>query len=134
MMAALVLPYMVGLPGNRVAKPWAMETAVSIEKSVTALEQAASQKDWATLLAQAQELSRGLKRLSAGPFVGSLKSGNDWAEASKLYYSMKATQAAMTELEQAIEKKNSEQFDAALEKFRKAYEPLREAARRAGER
>ncbi len=131
MMAALVLPFMMGLPGNRVARPWAMETAVSIEKSVSALEQAAAKQDWAALQADAQELSRGLTRLSAGPFVGSLRSDNDFATSSSLYYGMKATKEAMTGIEHAIETKDLQQLNSAMEKFRTAYEPLRKAAKRA---
>jgi hypothetical protein len=132
MMAALVLPFMLGIPGNRVAQPWALETASSIERSVSALEQAAAKKDWVALKAQAQEVARGVNRLSAGPYGASLNPAHDHAIGSNLYYGLKATKEAIAEIEQTIEKQDVMRLESGIEKFKKAYEPLKDAAKRVG--
>src|SRR5262249_24918061 len=51
--ACVMVVVMLGLPGTRIARPWAVETVASIDTSVAALEQALAKKDWDAVQEQA---------------------------------------------------------------------------------
>jgi hypothetical protein len=96
------------------------------------LEVALAKKDWTALEEQVGQVSRGLGRLEAGPSLHALTNWNEAPTVHDLREQLRAAKASLAEVEQAIKEKNAEKLEAALAKFRKAYEPLREVAKRAG--
>jgi hypothetical protein len=132
MEAALVLPFQLGLPGSKIARPWALESIASIEKSVAALEEAAGKKDWAAMQEHASQIGRGLNRLEAGPSLHALTTSGEPPTNLELREHLKATKESLSVLEKAIRDKDTPGVESTLQQFRKAYEPLSAAAKRAG--
>jgi hypothetical protein len=130
MMAALVLPFMVGLPGTKIARPWAIEAVLSVDKSVTSLEQSLAKKDWEAAREHAGQIARGLGRLEAGPSLHALTNWNERPSLHELRDQLQVARGSFTEVEQAIDQKDADQVELALERFQKAYSLLRDAAQR----
>jgi len=130
MMAALVLPFMVGLPGTKIARPWAIEAVVSVDKSITSLEQSLAKKDWESAREHARKIAQGLGRLEAGPSLHALTDWNERPTFIELREQLQIARGSFREVEQGIDQKDAAQVEAALERFQKAYSLLRDAAQR----
>jgi hypothetical protein len=126
MAGALVLPFMLGFPAMiPLTRPHALEQVNTIDRALTAMEEALAKKDWQSLQQRATEASRALDQLE--DTVGVLAWKKPVGEVRAQHASAKESLAAM---EQAIRDKDTAQLEAALQTFHKAYEPLSQAAQR----
>jgi hypothetical protein len=129
---ALVIEFCVGVPAvGRMARPFAEQQVTTLDASTTALEQALAKKDWPAMQESADEASKTLKLLTWSPVLPSLTRWNEKPTLEELQADMSQTLKAFAEVQQAIKDKDAARAEAALQKFRKSYEPVREAAKRA---
>jgi hypothetical protein len=132
MAGSLVIPFVLAMPAmGKMARPWAVEQTATVDASIRALEQAQAKKDWPAMQEQASQAANALTRLSAGPAVTSLVKGNEPKRVAELREQVWAARDALTPVQQAIREQDAGRLDAALKEFRKAYGPVREAARQA---
>ncbi len=127
---SLVIPFTLGLPGTRIARPWAVEAVTSIDTSVKALEQALVQKDWEAMRERADRAAQGLSRLEAGPSLAALTVRNEPPTVPELWARLTLAKECLREAEQAIRGKDAERLKAALQRFHEQYGPIEEAAAR----
>ena len=108
----------------------ALEQVAAVNVEVGGLEQAQATKDWWAMQEHAEQASSALDRLLSGPGIVSLKGGNDPASVEELRSHAQAASDALREAQQSIREKKGERLEAALQTFRKAFGPVREAAKR----
>src|SRR5262249_30703269 len=126
---ALVLPFMMGFPAmTRIARPFAVEQVNTIDTSIKAMEQALAKQNWQTLQEQATQASYALNRLEAA--IGAVPSGKEPPTLNELRSQLTAAKEALAEAQQAIREKDAARLGVELQKFRDAFEPVREAAKR----
>jgi hypothetical protein len=129
--ASLLISFCVGLPETgRLARPWVMEQITSIDTSVSALEQAMPKQDWEAMKNDVDRASRVLSSLTEGPAVHSLALGNEPPTAEATRTQLKAAGEVLADALDAIRLKDPERLKTAMQKFHKAYDPIREAAKR----
>jgi hypothetical protein len=112
------------------ARPWTVEQVAGIESALTALEKAQADKDWPEMQKRAQEALAGATRLTHGPAVTSIAPRNDPQKMSELRGSVLTLRHHLQQAEQAIRDHDEAKLDAALRDFRKAFDPVREAAKK----
>jgi hypothetical protein len=137
---SMVIPYLLGAPGPYLARPFAVDQVAKIDTSVGALEESLAKKDWKAMQEHADRASQTLGNLAkAGPALPVLATWNvprTNAQVDQVIEEMranaKAASEALAEAQQAISAQDPRRLEAALQKFRKSFEPLREAAKRPG--
>jgi hypothetical protein len=133
--ASLVIPFCVGVPAVvQMTRPFAVEQVTTIDSAAAGLEQSLAKKDWGTIQEQADQASSALKHLTAGPALASLTRGREPPTVEELRAQVSSAEEAMQEVQQAIRDKDAGRLTAALKQFHKAYEPVREAAKRSAKR
>lgn len=126
-----MLQFYVGVPAmGKLARPWAVEQVSTIDASIGSLEQALAKKDWEAMREQAEQASNAMSRLVAGPVLRSLVRGNEPMTVEDLQAHFKTAQDSLKEAQGAIRDKDAERLEAELKAFHKAFEPIREAAKR----
>jgi hypothetical protein len=113
-------------PLGCMAQPFAREQVAAVHTAVNALEQARTQKDWDGMSEQARLISEALNRLSVGPALQSLTTRDrpiDWMRQLLQIYDRD-----ISVVRAGIQTKNEAELEAALQAFRKSFEPIREAA------
>jgi hypothetical protein len=115
---------------GQLTRPFALEQVAAIDTSVGSLEQAMATKDWEAMQDQANLASNALTRLGVGPAITTLTSGKEPQSAEELRANLKAASAGIVEAQQAIRDKDAGRLETTLQKFRHAYGPIREAAKR----
>jgi hypothetical protein len=128
--ASMAILFVLGLPGSKIARPWAVESIVSIDTSVAAVEKALEQKDWAAMQEQADRASKGMNRLESGPSLYALTNRDVPPTAAELRVNQKSAKESLAEVQQAIREKESDRLKTALQKFQQSFAPLREAAKK----
>ena len=131
MVLSLVIPFCVAMPAMGVmSRPWAVEQTISADVALTALEQAQAKKDWVAMADHATQLRTALNRLSAGPALTSLSRRDQQGNLADLRARLRQTQQAVGDVQQAIRDHDTGRLEAALGECRKAFEPIRDAAKR----
>jgi hypothetical protein len=127
----LLVSFCVGAPAmGAMARPFAMEQVSSIDTSISALDEALAKTDWDSTEKHAEQASNAITRLMHGPAIKSLTSRNQSPSAEELRADVDRASEALSDAQQAIRQKDAERAKAALAKFRKAYEPMRDAAKK----
>jgi hypothetical protein len=126
----LLVSFCLGAPAMGVmARPFALEQVSTIDTSVSALEEALAKNDWEAMAAQTGKAESSLTRVLHGPAIKALTTLNQPPTVDELRDETSRASEALASAQQAIRQKDAEQLQSALAKFRKAYEPLREAAK-----
>jgi hypothetical protein len=131
---ALVLPFMIGMPGSSYYRPFAAEQIAIISTSVSAIEQAAAKKDWVEMQEQANRASQGMKRLGFGPAIQSLtqwkKPAADQPSMEQLRAKLTSAEESLSEVQQGIESKDAGRTEVALKRFHEAFDLIEQAAKK----
>jgi hypothetical protein len=131
MAGSLVVAFTLAMPAlERMARPWAVEQVTTIDTSINGLEQALARKDWGTMQAEAERASNAMNTLSAGPAISSLARWSEPPTIEELRTHVKAATEGLAEAQQAMREKDAGHVETAIQKFRKLYKPVREAAQR----
>jgi hypothetical protein len=128
--ASLELPFMVGMPQIARERNRSKELAwiERLDTSVRALEAAQAKKDWQAMRQEGDRAAEALTELE--PNLYTLTPHSEIAEVAELRTHLKDAKESFQEVLQAIRDKDAEQMEAALKKYHKAFEPIREAAKR----
>jgi hypothetical protein len=127
---SMVVSFTLAMPAmNQLSRPYALERVSAIDNTTSALEAALAENDWQKMREQAEQASYALRKLSQGPVPGALARSTEPKSLSELRAKIQAAREDFAQANQAIAEKNAEQLKAALEKFRKSFEPVREAAK-----
>jgi len=127
----LLVSFCLGAPAMGVmARPFALEQVSTIDTSLGALDEALAKADWDAMDKHAHQASSATNHLLHGPAIKSLTSRSQSPTAEELRADVEGTSEALSDVQRAVREKNAEQAKAALAKFRKAYEPLRDAAKK----
>jgi hypothetical protein len=131
MAGALVISFCVGVPAvGRLARPFALQQVVSLDKSVGALDEALAKNDWEAMREQADRAAQTLAKLvNAAPLIPALASSNDRTAVDDLRARVKAAGEDLREAQQAIRDKDADRLKAAVQQFRVQYGPIQAAAR-----
>ena len=129
----LLVSFCLGAPASgRVARQFAMDRIADIDLSLTGLDQAMANQDWGALQNHADRASGALVDLSkAPPAIPALITSNEPGNAEALRADVRTAAESLIEAQEAIRNKAAARLKTALQKFRKAFEPLREAAKKA---
>ena len=135
---SLVIPFLLGAPGPHLARPFAVDQVAKIDTAVSALEESLAKKDWKAMQEHADRASQVLGNLAkAGPALPVLATWNvprTNAQQDQVIEEMrahvKAASEGLAEAQQAIRAEDAARLETALQKFRKAFGPVREAAKR----
>lgn len=127
----MIILFELGMPATgRMVRPWAVERVGNIETSVQNIEDALAKKDWPEMQKQATAASVGVNQLLAGPAVTSLASPNEPLRTNELRDQVRTMKHFIGQAEQAIRAHDRQQLETALRDFRKAFEPVQQAAKR----
>jgi hypothetical protein len=129
---SLVILFCLGLPATgRLAGPFALAQTGNIEASTAEIEQAMAQKNWAAMQEPTDRAISALEALlKSGPALPALTVRNQRPTAQELHAHAEAASDSLVQAQQAIRDKDEARLQAAIGDFRKAYAPLREAAKR----
>jgi len=129
MAGSLVIIFCLGAPAMaRIARPWSIEQVMTIEASLKKLDQAIEAKDWPAMQEHLEEANNAAKRLSAGPAASSLSPDNATIEVRRAQ--IREMRHRLDEAQQAVRSHDSGKLANALQEFHKAFQPVREAAKR----
>ncbi|MEO2091966.1 MAG: hypothetical protein ABGY75_21135, partial [Gemmataceae bacterium] len=116
---------------GQMARPFAIEQVTAVDTAVAAIESALAKQDQETAAEQADRAAAALTRLSGGPALASL-TGREPPTTDELRAQVKSAQHHLRAMRQALDAKGTDRPTAELAEFRKAFAPVREAARREG--
>jgi hypothetical protein len=126
----LLVSFCVGAPAmGALARPFAIEQVAAIETSADAIDGAIAKQDWNAMQKTTDEASNAITRLMHGPAIKSLTARNEPSSVDELRDVVSGASDDLAVVQQAIRQKDVERLKAALEKFRKSFEPVREAAK-----
>jgi hypothetical protein len=130
MTGSLSIPFMVGVPPLvRTQKQYAArEEVTAADASVSALEQALAKKDWEAAAEQANRASAELEKLD--PNLYTLIDPWETGALDKMQAHLKAAKDGLADALQAARDKDAERVREALKKFREAFAPVQDAAKR----
>jgi hypothetical protein len=131
MAASMVVLFCLGVPAmGRIARPWTLEQVASVDSSLSALEKAMANKDWAEMDKQAELASNAVTRLSVRVAATSLARANEAPTVDDLRAHVKDAQENLRDVRQAITARDAERLRVELAKLRRTFEPIREVAKR----
>jgi hypothetical protein len=130
---SLLISFCLGAPATgRLARSFAVDQISHLDRSVSALEQALAKKDWEAMREDADQASAAVSQLAQGAMViPALTTRSEPTAVEELRAQMRAASIHLEEAQEAIRRKDAGELETAMQKFRKAYEPVREAAKRA---
>lgn len=130
--ASLVICFCLGIPAtSKVVREYALDQVATVDATVIALDQAKTKQDWAAMEDNATRAVAALDHLMEAPTaVYAMRSTNEPATVEELRAAIKSAREHLGEAQQAIRKKDAATLDAAMQKFRKAYELVSAAAKR----
>ncbi len=130
---ALVVSFTMGAPAlGRIARPWVAEQVSTIDTSVQALEESLKQKNWQAMPEQAEQARAAAARLTVGPAPSALVRDNDNAKIRNMREQLRGLSGHLVPLQQAIREQDTKKTETALQEFRDALAPVREAAKATG--
>lgn len=131
MAGSLVILFCIGVPAvNRISRPFALEQVAIVEKSLTALDDAAAKKDWKAMQEPADQTVKALNLLLAGPVLPSLSARYEAPSANELRGHVKVATTHLQAARDAIAAEDQVRLRTALAELRKSFDPVREAAKR----
>jgi hypothetical protein len=124
--------FYLGMPAvARFSRPFATEQMASIDKSVSALEQALAKKDWEAAQENANRASGAVEQLAGAAFgITRLKLLEEKLTVEQLRARLKSAKEFLQEAQEASRAKDAERVKEALQKFHKLYGPISKAAAR----
>jgi hypothetical protein len=128
--AAMVIPFCLAMPAFRgIARPFVVDQIVTIDTSLSAIERALTKEKWDLMSAEAD------KALLAGNHLAAVAFGiSSWSQpqptVEELRAQVRRANEHLLEVRQGIDVKDAKRVEAGLLKFRKAFDPVREAAKR----
>jgi hypothetical protein len=126
---SMAVSFTLAMPAmGQLSRPYALERVSAIDNTTSALETALAENDWQEMLEQAEQATYALRKLSQGPVPGALARSTEPQSLDELRAKIQAAREDFAQASQSITEKNTEKVKAALEKFRKSFEPVREAA------
>jgi hypothetical protein len=130
MMGSLSIPFMVGVPPLvRSQKQYAAREEVAVvDASASALERALTKKDWEVIAEQANRASAELDKLD--PNLYTLTDPWETGALAKMQAHLKAAKDSLADALRAARDKDAERVQAALKKFREAFAPVQDAAKK----
>jgi hypothetical protein len=132
MTAALMISFCLGVPATgRIVRPFAVEQLDRVEQSLGALEQAAAKMNWDAMPAEAEKMGQAFHNIAdLGPVIPALVKWNETPTADALRAHVQTAINDFAKVQLAIRNKDAGALDAALRDVRKAYEPVRDAAKK----
>lgn len=127
---SMVIPLILGLPGSKIAKPWAVDAAARVEAATAALAKGPPQ-DWEAARGHVARAAEGLARLEAGPGLYALTTREEPPTVVELRECLAAAKPHLAVAEEAIRDKDAAKLAAAVAAFRAAFAPVTQAAARA---
>jgi hypothetical protein len=130
--AGMLISFELAMPAaGRLARSYAVEQVSHIDTSVGELELALAKKDWQAMQVGVDRTSGALSNLAnTAPAVPALTTWSSPVQVEVLRVHLNEASEDLEELQEAIRRKDAGRMEHALQKFRKAYEPIREAAKR----
>jgi hypothetical protein len=129
--ASMLIMFCLAMPAlSVIARPWAMERVVSIDNAIDAFEKAQAIKDWPAMKEHAEKAIQGSIQLGSGPVV-SIAPRNDSGKAENLRRHVSSVQIILSDLRFAAVERDEQKIESSLRQFRKAFEPVRAAAKNA---
>jgi hypothetical protein len=133
MSGALVILFCLGAPAvGRMVRPFALEQVHGVEASLRMIDAALAMKDWQGMHDPENKAVESLNRLTSGPAIASLMHWSEPPVREDLRGQLNTARDAFRAVQNAIQDENAERAATELQKFRQAFEPLREAAKRPG--
>jgi hypothetical protein len=114
-----------------IARPWAVERVAALEKLASELDEALAKKDWPALQKHADSAAGQAMALAHGPGVTSLARSMERGKETMLREHFGSVRYALAEAQRAIREHDLERLQTALTDFRKSFEVVREAAKKA---
>jgi hypothetical protein len=128
---SMMISFMLGLPAiGRMSRPWAEQQIATADAATAALEQALTKKDWEAMPDHAKKLQEAMTRLSVGPALNSLTTWKEPPPVEELRKAHRSAEAQVLKAQAAIVAKDAQHLEAALQEFRRAFSPIRDAAKR----
>jgi hypothetical protein len=133
MAGSLVICFCLGVPATgRLARPFALDQVAHIDSSVNVLERSLPKRDWEAMRDDVTQAIVSLDNLvKSAPAVYALESWLGQPAAGELRGRMKAASDNLLDARRAIAEHDTVHLDAALQLFRKSFEPIQEAAKKA---
>lgn len=129
--ASMLVMFCLAMPAlSAMARPWAVERVESIDTAMDAFETAQVKKDWPAMHETAKDALESATLLLAGPAVTSIVPRQDSGKADDLRRHVRAVQISLSDLRLAAAERDEQKVELALNDFRKAFAPVRDAARR----
>ena len=129
---SMAVSFTLAMPAmGQLSRPYALERVSAIDTSTSAVEAALAENDWQKMREQAEQATYALRKLSQGPVPSALARSSEPKSLDELRAHIQAAREDFAQANQSIADKNAEQLKAALDKFRKSFEPVRQAAREA---
>jgi hypothetical protein len=127
---AMAVSFTLAMPAmGQLSRPYALERVTTIETSTSALEAALPNNDWQAMREQAEHASYALRKLAQGPLLHALSRTSEPQSLDELRDHVQAARERLAQVNESIAEKDGEQLKASLAEFRKAFEPVRQAAR-----
>jgi hypothetical protein len=127
----MLVAFELGAPyESRMTRPWAVEQVGSTSKSLSAIEQAMTKKDWAEIEKQAEGATNSLGLLSQGPAIASLTRWNEYPSVEELRAQLNRAQEELRVVLQASAAKDKNRLETALRGLHEAWSPIQAAASR----
>jgi uncharacterized membrane protein len=131
MTGSMLVAFELGAPPvSRMTRLWAVEQADGMSKSLGAIEQALTKKDWPEVEKQAEAAATCLRRLSQGPALASLTQWNEAPSVEDLRAQLKLADEELRAVQQASAAKDTSRLETALRRLQEAWSPLQAAASR----
>jgi hypothetical protein len=131
MTGSMLIGFEMGAPPvERMTRPWAVEQVGSTSKSLTAIEQSLTKKDWSEVEKQAETAANSLRQLSEGPAIASLTRWNEAPSVEELRAQLTLAREDLRAVQQANAAKDTSRLESALRRLQEAWSPLQAAASR----
>jgi hypothetical protein len=126
---SMVIPLILGLPGSKIARPWAVDAATRVDAAMAALEKAIPAGDWEANQGHVGRAADALGRLEKGPGLTALAKRGEPPTGADLWISLRAAEKRLAAVEAAVRDKDASRLATEVKAFREAFAPVARAAR-----
>jgi hypothetical protein len=131
MSSSMLIAFELGAPPlSRMARPWAVEQVGSMSKSLGAIEQALTKKDWSEVEKQVEAAANFLRVLAQGPALASLTRWHEAPSVEDLRAQLDLAREELRAVQQASAAKDTSHLETALLRLQEAWSPVQAAASR----
>jgi hypothetical protein len=131
--ASLSIPFMLAMP-PLATRSFAMDQLTAIDTSVAKLEQAMAKKDWEAVQDNAALASYAADNLAklgvAARVLASRQEVRDQTTVDELRGQINSASECLHEAQQAIRDRDADRLSAVMQRFNRAYGPVRETAKK----